>query len=971
MKKQPRKGLTRRLVPGLVLILLVVGLWLIRDHYGALLQRETTLDQAYTVKQAADGNLTVVDKGHGRVIRLTREGDFLWSADMPMGNTGTALYADDVTVGADGMTYVQVSDWDGMHIDRELILVYDDRGRWTESLRAAVYECDTVNKHSRFGLSTQGDRIVYLQADGDGLTLTDVRDPQTVFRSYGDAATRVADACIRETGWLVLDKNGSIYEVNDGEKRALYNSALDTRANRSPYRMAWNPMGGIVFTDIRDRSVQRLTDDPSMTETLWRDTDAQTAGLDPEGKLILAEPGRILFPDESRELTEWHWSTGIRALRTVTLVMIGIAGVILLYYLILGIGVLKKIRLSGAQRTGLLLMFCVIIAVSLVCVKLIDGFRDTYRDKIQEELKVTAYMVANLVDGDDIAKVNTAADFDSEFYRQLVEDMQWAFEADVDLYDQVYCNILRTDRDGHAWAIAYYDQSIGTYFPLDEGEVAETLEVTETRRPVWSASTSLVSGVFCYVKVPVFASDGSVSGVIEVGTETKVLENMISDVSRQLLMTLLVLILVIWLAVGELMAYSGAEEKYRGRIRTAEKKEGVLPGHLIRLLVFVIFTAYNMTASFLPVYILRSTAEGVFGDRELMASLPLTLNIFFIGTMALCCAGLLHRMRIRTLTVFSALFSMAGNLLIFLVPTYPCILLGLGLDGIGMGLVSNAVYVLITRVRDEKERLSGFTVYNAACVSGINFGMMLGSILAANFNQHMVFACAAVLWLVVVGITVSVDRHTGNLTASEEENRAHSPIGTASFLRRRGIGAFMVLIQNPYIIFNSFAYYFVPLFCDDMGMGETTVSLLLMIYSLFAVYLSDTITKAVDRKIGAKAMYTALTLNVAAILLFARWQTMPMLVAALVMMGLSASFGKSVQQNYFMGLPPVQDYGEDRAIGLYNFTENIGESLGPAVFGKLAVFTPRGLGFSIFGGIAALCGGLHLILFNRGGKQKK
>lgn len=93
------------------------------------------------------------------------------------------------------------------------------------------------------------------------------------------------------------------------------------------------------------------------------------------------------------------------------------------------------------------------------------------------------------------------------------------------------------------------------------------------------------------------------------------------------------------------------------------------------------------------------------------------------------------------------------------------------------------------------------------------------------------------------------------------------------------------------------------------------------------------------------------------------------MVAALVLMGLSASFGKSVQQNYYMELPAVKGYGEDRAIGLYNFTENIGESLGPVVFGKLAVFSPRSLAFSGFVGVVAVCSALHLLL--TGGRRQQ
>lgn len=970
MKKQIGKRLLLDGILGAILLCLLAIFLIMGNSPLVLLQQDAGIDQAYLTKQGSDGSYYIVDQGHERVLHLTADGQYLWQINTPEGSNGTALYADDIAAAADGTTYVQVSDWDGMHIDRELILVYSARGQYLRTIEEAAYDCGTINKHSRFGLAVVGQTVNYLQAAENEICLVQCENgnSQSV-RTYPhtDAVNRLADAVITEDALLLLEKNGTIVKLAGEESTVLYCAALETDVNRIPFRMCADTSSNIYFTDIRTRTVQKLTDDPGESIIAADETDTTTVQLGLDGVLLLSEPEclRIVTEGGSENvLSAWTYGAKSTRHRIGMIALMTAAGLLALYFAFRLFRLLTKLKFTAAQRTGILLMICVVIAVGLVCVKLVDGFRVTYREKIQEELEVTAYMVANLLDADDIENVNTAADFDSDSYKRLIERMQWAFSSDVDLYDQVYCNILRTDADSSAWAIAYFDQSIGTFYPLEEGEVEDTLRVVSTRRPVWDAGSSLVSGTFCNVRVPVFDSSGQVAGVVEVGTETMVLENMIANMIRQLLMTLSVLILLIWLAVSELMAYTGAEEKYRRCLADKGRTSGVLPGHLVRLLVFVMFLAYNMSASFLPVYILRSTDAFQFADKELMASLPITLNIFFIGTMALCCAGLLKKMSIRTLTVISAMFSMAGNLLIYCVPTYPCMLLGLTLDGIGMGLASNTVYVLLSRLRSEEERLDGFALYNAACISGINFGMMLGSILAANFSQHMVFACVAALWLVVVAVTVAVDRHTKDMLGTEE-GEGDTPMKLGSFLRGKGILPFLVLIQNPYIIFNSFVYYFVPIFCDELGYGETTVSLLLMGYALFAVYLSGTITRFMDRAAGRRAMYIAFVLNIAAVVLFAWLQTMSALAAALGLMGLSASFGKTVQQNYFMELRAVKQYGEDRSIGLYNFTENIGESLGPTVFGKLIVCTPRSVAFTCFSGVIAACSALHFAVFGR------
>ena len=139
--------------------------------------------------------------------------------------------------------------------------------------------------------------------------------------------------------------------------------------------------------------------------------------------------------------------------------------------------------------------------------------------------------------------------------------------------------------------------------------------------------------------------------------------------------------------------------------------------------------------------------------------------------------------------------------------------------------------------------------------------------------------------------------------------------------------SFFALIQNPYIVFNSFVYYFVPLFCGNMGYDETIVSILIMLYSEVAVLTGDMLTNPVAKLLGNRGMYAAYATNIAAVMVFALTRNMLGVVLALLMMG-SAAYGKTLQQTWFPKQKQARQYGEDRAMGVYNFTENIGESLG-------------------------------------------
>ena len=182
--------------------------------------------------------------------------------------------------------------------------------------------------------------------------------------------------------------------------------------------------------------------------------------------------------------------------------------------------------------------------------------------------------------------------------------------------------------------------------------------------------------------------------------------------------------------------------------------------------------------------------------------------------------------------------------------------------------------------------------------------------------------------------------------------------------------SFIVLIQNPYIIFNSFVFYFVPLFCGNMGYDETVVSILIMVYSEVAVLTGDLLTKRVTKLLGSYGMYAAYATNIAALMLFAFTRNLLGVVLALLLLGTAAGYGKTLQQTWFLKQKQVQRYGEDRAMGVYNFSENIGESLGPIIFARLMAQRPLFGAVSQFCAAIAALGGGHLLLNRKELKEK-
>lgn len=135
-----------------------------------------------------------------------------------------------------------------------------------------------------------------------------------------------------------------------------------------------------------------------------------------------------------------------------------------------------------------------------------------------------------------------------------------------------------------------------------------------------------------------------------------------------------------------------------------------------------------------------------------------------------------------------------------------------------------------------------------------------------------------------------------------------------------------------------------------------------MLYSQTAVMLGDALTEHMEKTFGGRSVYVAMGLNIVAVALYISTQTIWSLVGALVLLGVSASFAKPCQQALYLRQDASKQLGEDQAMGIYNFSENIGESLGPIVFGSLMA-GPIGHIWAFLGSVA--CAGATHFALNR------
>lgn len=958
---------------------LLLFCWLFRMPLSEALTNKLEISYGYSAKQDEKGLFYVVDDGHNRLISFDSEEKVVSDLISPQNGEGGSLYIDNFAVDG-GLVYLSASEWNGMLLDREVIVVFEGSD-CIRTIAERDYSGMTVNKHRFYGISVRDGVLSYAECEENAIVLHHFvladGTEKTDRIYYDNAFNAVSDCAFDGETVYIMDKKGSITAIRGEERTSIYSTTWEGEEDRIPFRLDVSRDGVIVFTDIRKGQIIRLVPHTQDALVIAENSSSQTVNFTYDGKgiLYLEEDGvHVEFEDGSSV----HQMLSKSALQCVIQAVWILAGI--LFFLFSAVLLLRLLvstinrKFTTIKKVSFAIIGVVALVSFIICGMMMRNFSTIYRQRLMNQIESSATILAKQIPEEAVTKINRAEDFDSTAYRSICDLMEQVFSYDFDFNRQLYCNVLRLSEDGKsAFAVAYLDQSIGVYFPVDESEVPEVVKAYKIEnggQVVWNNSVSDVSGTYLSVKVPVVAN-GKVCGVVSVGSETYVIQDMITNLQMQIFLSVAVILMLIWLAISEGIAWFANKAKYQEGLKAGRRD--ALPGHLIRLLVFAVFACFNIPATFLPVWILRNSNIFSESSRDFMASLPITVNIFVIGIMSLFTASGVRRLGMGRILTISTVCSLSGNLLMFLIPSYYSVCAGLLVDGIGVGLITNAMYVLLTYIHDEKDQQWGFTVYNTAYLAGMNFGMLLGSLLAVLLGQRTVFVIVALVWLVMMLMGNLLLRQLQEIMDSESAEQAADSggrgISRARFLLNKPVMSFIVLIQNPYIVFNSFVFYFVPLFCGEMGYDETIVSMLIMLYSEIAVLTGDLMTQRMTRLLGNKAMYLAYVTNIAALMVFAFTCNMLGVVLALLLMGSAAAYGKPLQQTWFLKLKQVRQYGEDRAMGVYNFSENIGESLGPIVFARLMAQRPLAGAVSSFCGAMLVFGGGHFLLNHKERKE--
>ena len=954
---------------------------------------------SYLTQNPDTGNYYAIDSGSIRIIAFTEDGEYLWDADSDM--TLRALAAT-----PDGKLYATGYEFsDDNHIIRMSVEQYSPKGWHEATLYEKTFEGDArpVFNAGMLGFKYYDGAFYFVEKNADSFRLNRLQMDGAVeeLKVYPyEQADRLllAFAVNPETEEVYFaDKLGGIFcAAEDGAHVLLpYPEAPQAPGFSVPYSLA--VMNGALYvSDIGTREIYKYQDGAFITAASLDEVDLTVEYcalaywladlVDGNLGLITRSFAMELSPDGQIEIlpTEFSYSTV-----TSAGIWLWWGCVVLLALGLMGIGVAALVhayRRMGLEKltTNILLVVVVAVVTVMVITRYNTSTNGRYTALTVDQLAGMSALTADMIDGDELEKIDSLDDYQSEAYAYLAEVLtpvtgsgridsvvyadQGQFPMDEDTMQEaswdsgVYRSVLRLI-DGRMCYVYTSEDQHGALYPMDYPyEETEYQPAYETGMVFSFVNVVDYSGEYTYTNVPITNSAGEVVGILEMGIDQRALREESKALMQEIAINVVIAVLVVMLLLKEIMFFIHVIQK-----RVPRNSDAVLDVDACRPLIFLCFLLDCFALVISPLYA-RDLYTATLGiPMEVGVAIATSMTFLFIGAAALiggkvgAKVGLVPMMLIGTLMLIGgeALAALSVNLLMFVVSK--------AVLGFGAGLLLNASDTFIATQKSEADVERGFSMSNVGLNAGTNCGIIIGGAIATAMGYRFVYWAGMAVGVLLLGYILLIFRNR-NMPNAVAETEVTAKGSVWKFFASRRIWSFFLCMGVPYLICNAFVYYFLPMEGAAVGMSEETISRMMFVYAMVSIYVGPVLTNFMVSRF--KTRFTLLiggAMVAAALALYAFMPTTKILLVSIVIFSVADSFCMPVQNVYYSQLPETIGYGSGSALGISNIVNGLAQAASHYCFAAAMIFGVRkGIGF-----IAGIFVVLMLMFMAFSGPRKK
>ena len=959
MQDNTRKKLA--LILGAACLLLAALCWVFRPLFtDAPFSTAYAFDGPSGVFPGESGRLYIIDQGKKTVLITDGQGKLLRSIDCGTDGDSEPYYASLVAEGADGSIYVADTRYagQGTRISQERIFRYDANGENGVCIYLIDYETIEQEAPLQYGnilsLREENGALVFTRKTDNGLAVCqlDLASGRLQSAGYDLPGQYISDADA-EPGTLrpiFTNRLGQVCTVTDGATEVLLDEG----------RTSWMlcaEEGRIYYSDIAANAVLCYDLETGREEIVLEAPDilygVQTAG----GRLYTTDyMGYYMLEDgEASYVDALTYSQPLlRCALWAALFLGGLLAVAVAYLLLAP--ALHRPKSELFQRMAIVLgvSLCMGCLVGYIT---INQMVSNQKATVMEQLNLFCDILVENTDTEALANIDSLADYKGEDFNQVKEPLDALTRMGYENGMYYYYAIYSTDGEV-IYTIMDFEETLPARYPVYAyGEEGYTEVLAEGESVEFGGDVSSY-GSWAFVLKPIRDAAGTPIAIMEVGTNLDDLDSQIQELVKEVALTILSMAVVLLMIIVEIIFYAEHRERKRKNLALP----GLAAQFPLRLLIFLAYLVDCMQDAFVSILANQLYTPILGIPQSVGAALPLSAQVFAAAVMAFLGGGLSRKAGVKKTLVGGFLLEITGCLLCGAGGTYFSLLGGKAVIGMGLGLIIVSLNAIAARGEDEAESAKAFTDISAGTLAGVTAGAGVGSIILSFGHYSMVYFAGAAILLIGLALSFSGRDYKEAAVAKAKEE-----VGFFRFLFNRQVITFLLLMLLPFLMGLSFREYFFPIYAAELGMSETMIGRLYLICGLLVIYAGPQLTGKLIARLGGKwTVALASGLIIAAPLLYAAIPTLATTIVGVLLLSVAISFGYAAQSTYYSELPSVEHYGGGRAMGIYSLFENIGQTIGPMIYG-LAMMLGYRSGLGIIGG-AMLA--LLLLFLSCNGKKK-
>ncbi len=959
MQDNTRKKLA--LILGAACLLLAALCWVFRPLFtDAPFSTAYAFDGPSGVFPGESGRLYIIDQGKKTVLITDGQGKLLRSIDCGTDGDSEPYYASLVAEGADGSIYVADTRYagQGTRISQERIFRYDANGENGVCIYLIDYETIEQEAPLQYGnilsLREENGALVFTRKTDNGLAVCqlDLASGRLQSAGYDLPGQYISDADA-EPGTLrpiFTNRLGQVCTVTDGATEVLLDEG----------RTSWMlcaEEGRIYYSDIAANAVLCYDLETGREEIVLEAPDilygVQTAG----GRLYTTDyMGYYMLEDgEASYVDALTYSQPLlRCALWAALFLGGLLAVAVAYLLLAP--ALHRPKSELFQRMAIVLgvslcMGCLVGYITIT--QMVSNQKAT----VMEQLNLFCDILVENTDTEALANIDSLADYKGEDFNQVKEPLDALTRMGYENGMYYYYAIYSTDGE-IIYTIMDFEETLPARYPVYAyGEEGYTEVLAEGESVEFGGDVSSY-GSWAFVLKPIRDATGTPIAIMEVGTNLDDLDSQIQELVKEVALTILSMAVVLLMIIVEIIFYAEHRERKRKNLALP----GLAAQFPLRLLIFLAYLVDCMQDAFVSILANQLYTPILGIPQSVGAALPLSAQVFAAAVMAFLGGGLSRKAGVKKTLVGGFLLEITGCLLCGAGGTYFSLLGGKAVIGMGLGLIIVSLNAIAARGEDEAESAKAFTDISAGTLAGVTAGAGVGSIILSFGHYSMVYFAGAAILLIGLALSFSGRDYKEAAVAKVKEE-----VGFFRFLFNRQVITFLLLMLLPFLMGLSFREYFFPIYAAELGMSETMIGRLYLICGLLVIYAGPQLTGKLIARLGGKWTVTlASALIIAAPLLYVAIPTLATTIVGVLLLSVAISFGYAAQSTYYSELPSVEHYGGGRAMGIYSLFENIGQTIGPMIYG-LAMMLGYRSGLGLIGG-AMLA--LLLLFLACNGKKK-